>query len=121
MATPNLVNVVTITGKTDTFTLTNTLTTSLVVNAKTGSDDVYKINSIVATNTTTATKTVTLAIDDSSNTRKIANAISVPANSALVITDKNSGFYLEEGDSLEGGANEASKIDLTVGYEILTD
>jgi hypothetical protein len=120
MAAPNLVNVVTITGKTDTFTLTNTLTTSLVVNAA-GSDDVYKINSIVAANTTTATKTVTLAIDDSSNTRKIANAISVPANSALVITDKNSGFYLEEGDSLEGGANEASKIDLTVGYEILTD
>jgi len=39
----------------------------------------------------------------------------------LVITDKNSGFYLEEGDSLEGGSNEASKIDVTVAYEILTD
>ena len=26
-----------------------------------------------------------------------------------------------EGDTLEGGSNEASKIDLTVGYEILTD
>ena len=61
MAAPNLVNVVTITGKTDTFTLTNRLTTSLVVNAA-GSDDVYKINSIVAANTTTATKTVTLAV-----------------------------------------------------------
>ena len=41
MATPNLVNVVTITGKTDTFTLTNTLTTSLIINLV-GSDDVYK-------------------------------------------------------------------------------
>tara|TARA_R100000005_G_C4828984_1_gene106375 strand:+ start:171 stop:533 length:363 start_codon:yes stop_codon:yes gene_type:complete len=120
MAAPNLVNVATITGKTDTFTLTNTLTTSLVINAA-ASDDVYKINSIVVANTTTAAHTVTLAIDDSSNTRKIANAISVPANSALVVTDKNSGFYLEEGHTLEGGADAASKLDATVAYEVLTD
>jgi len=120
MSAPNLVNVATITGKTDTFTLSATLTTSLVINAA-ASDDVYKINSIVVANTTTAAHQVTLAIDDSTNTRKIANAISVPANSALVVTDKNSGFYLEEGDTLEGGADAASKLDATVAYEVLTD
>jgi hypothetical protein len=120
MAAPNIVNVATITGKTTTFDLSDTVTTSLVVNAA-ASDDVLKVNSIVIANVTTAAHTVTMALDDSTNTRKFANAISVPANSALVLTDKNSGFYMEEGVTLEGGADAASKLTAYVAYEILTD
>lgn len=120
MAAPNIVNVSGITGKTETFALSATVTTSLVVNAA-ASNKVYKIGSIVVANITTTTHTVTMAIDDSTNTRKIANAISVPANAALVVTDKNSSFYLEEGVTLEGGANAASKLEATVAYDIITD
>ena len=120
MAAQNIVNVSGITGKTETFALSATVTTGLVTNPG-SSNKVFKIGSIVVANVTTTTHTVTLAIDDGSNTRKIANAISVPANAALVVTDKNSSFYLEEGYALEGGANTASKLEATVAYDIITD
>tara|TARA_R100001530_G_scaffold128955_1_gene98955 strand:+ start:232 stop:594 length:363 start_codon:yes stop_codon:yes gene_type:complete len=120
MAAPNIVNVSGIVGKTETFSLSATVGTSLVINAA-ASNYVYKINSIVVANITTTTHTVTMQIDDSTNTRKIASTISVPANAALVVSDKNTSFYLEEGMTLEGGADVASKLDATVAYDTIID
>ena len=119
MANPNIVNVTSILGKTDTFALTTTLTTTLLTAA---TDKVYKINSITVANIDgTNAADVTIAYNDQTNTRAIASTISVPADSSLNVVDKNTGFYLEEGDSIEGGASADGDLVCTISYEILDD
>ena len=118
MANPNIVNVTSILGKTDTFALTTTLT-ALVTCA---TDKVYKINSIMVANVDgTNAADVTIAYNDQSNTRAIASTISVPADATLSVIDKNNGFYLEEGDSIEGGASANGDLVALISYEILDD
>jgi len=119
MANPNIVNVTSILGKTDTFALDTTLTTTLLTAA---TDKVYKINSIIVANIDGSNAAdVTIAYNDQTNTRAIASTISVPADSALNVIDKNTGFYLEEGDSIEGGASANGDLVCTISYEILDD
>jgi hypothetical protein len=45
----------------------------------------------------------------------------VPADATLVVVDKNTALYLEEGDNLEAGASANSDAVITVNYEILND
>ena len=119
MANPNIVNVSSILGKTDTFALTTTLTTTLLTTA---TDKVYKINSIFVANIDgTNAADVTIAYNDQTNTRAIASTISVPADASLSIIDKNNSFYLEEGDSIEGGASADGDLVCMISYEILDD
>ena len=119
MANPNIVNVSSILGKTDTFALTTTTTTTLLTCA---SDKVYKINSIMVANVDgTNAADVTIAYNDQTNTRAIASTISVPADATLSVIDKNNGFYLEEGDSIEGGASANGDLECLISYEILDD
>tara|TARA_R110000796_G_scaffold249535_1_gene377420 strand:- start:64 stop:426 length:363 start_codon:yes stop_codon:yes gene_type:complete len=119
MANPNIVNVSSILGITETFALDTTLTTTLVTAA---ADKVYKINSIMIANIDgTNAANVTIAYNDQSNTRAIASTISVPADATLSVIDKNSGFYLTEGDSIEGGASATGDLVAMISYEILDD
>ena len=101
MANPNIVNVATINGKTQTFALDTTLTTSLVANAG-SSGKIFKINTIIVTNIDgTNAADVTISYNDGSNTRAIASTIAVPADSSIVVIDKNSSFYVLEKSILE--------------------
>ena len=85
MANPNIVNVSSILGKTDTFALTTTLTTTLLTCA---TDKVYKINSIMIANIDgTNAADVTITYNDQTNTRAIASTISVPADATLSVID----------------------------------
>lgn len=118
MANPNIVSVSSILGKTDTFALTTTLT-ALVTCA---TDKIYKVNTITAANVDgTNAQNVTIKVNDGSNDRAIASTISVPADSTLTVSDKNSSFYLEQGYVLKGQAGSNSDIELLVSYEILDD
>jgi len=104
MANPNIVNVTSILGKTDTFALTTTLT-ALVTCA---TDKVYKINTILVSNIDgTNAQDVTLKVNNGSNDRAIAS--------------KNSTFYLEQGYVLKGQAGSNSDLECIVSYEILDD
>ena len=119
MANPNIVNVTSILGKTDTFALNTTLTTTLITAA---SDKIYKINSIMIANVDgTNSANVTIAYNDQSNTRAIASTIAVPADATLTLIDKNNSFYLEEGDSIEGGASADNDLVCIISYEIIDD
>jgi len=51
----------------------------------------------------------------------IASTINVPADATLVVVDKNNGFYLEEGDNIEGGASANGDLTITISYEELDD
>ena len=50
----------------------------------------------------------------------IASTIAVPADSTLVVVDKDTGLYLEEGDNIEAGASAASDLVITINYEELS-
>ena len=120
MANPNLVNVTSIYANSINGDLTTTLTTDLLTCA---SDKVIKVNSIIIANVDgTNSATVTMGIIKSGGSVKLfASTIAVPADATLVLIDKNSSFYLEEGDVLEGGASANSDLTYTISYEELDD
>jgi len=114
MANPNIVAVTSIIGTTETFALTTTLTTLVTCAA----NHVYKINSIIVTNIDgTNAADVTVNYNDGTNTRAIGSTISVPADAALNLVDKNSGFYLEENEIISGLASANSDLVCLISYE----
>jgi hypothetical protein len=117
MANPNIVNVTSIYGKTDTFALTTTSANLVTATANT----VFKINSILVTNIDgTSAADVTVSFYDGTNTRAIGSTISVPADAALNLVDKNSSFYLEENEIISGLASANSDLVCLISYEIIS-
>jgi hypothetical protein len=112
MANPNIVNVTDIRGKTDVAQVTSTAT-AIVSNAS-ASNKVIKINSLVVSNVDDDNHEITVDIFRSSTATRIATKIVVPASASLVIISKDSGIYLEEGDSLRltGSGEEFTNNDL---------
>ena len=118
MAIPNIVNVATIHAETLVTVLTTTLTTTLATGE---AEHVYKINVLRCTNITDSDATVTIDIEKGGTHKKIANEVTVPANSVVDVIDKTNSFYLEETDLIRGGASAADTIDCVISYEALAD
>ena len=120
MANPNLVSVTSIFGKSVQGALGTTVTTDLLTCA---SNKLLKVNTIIIANIDgTNAATVTMGIIKSGGSVVLfASTISVPADATLVLIDKNSSFYLQEGDILEGGAGAAGDLTYTISYEELDD
>ena len=123
MAAPNIVNVATITAKTDTALLSGTSAVN-ALNNPASSGKVMKVNSLVISNVdASAAATITIGIypqDDIGGTAVIyANAVSVAPNSFLVAIDKDVGMYLEEDTSLGVTASAANDLTYTITYEEL--
>ena len=120
MAAPNLVNVATITAKSVQAALSTTLTTEILANGS-SSGKVFKINNILVANIDgTNSAGASVAITKSIGCNLIASTIAVPADSTLVVVDKDTGLYLEEGDNIEAGASAASDLIITINYEELS-
>jgi hypothetical protein len=116
MADPNIVNVTTITGKTAASTLTASAASQVTNSSASGK--VFKINTIIASNKSGSTTTqVNVGYVKGGVTYYIARTIDVPADSSVVILDKNTSIYLQENESISAFAATASIIDLTVSYE----
>ena len=120
MANPNLVAVTSIYGNSINGALTTTTTTDLLTCA---SNKLIKINSIIVANMDgSSAASVTMGVIKSGGSVVLfASTIAVPADATLVLIDKNSSFYLEEGDILEGGASANSDLTYTISYEELDD
>ena len=124
MAAPNIVNVATITAKSDHLLLSTTNATQLLENAE-NSGKVIKVNSLVVANVDgTNAATITVGIypqDDIGGTPVLlASTISVPADASLVVIDKNMGLYLEEDTSIGVTASAANDLACTITYEELS-
>ena len=120
MANPNLVAVTSIFGKSIQGALTTTVTTDLLTCA---SNKLIKVNNIIVANIDgSSAATVTMGVIKSGGSVVLfASTISVPADATLVLIDKNSSIYLEEGDILEGGASANGDLTYTISYEELDD
>jgi len=120
MAAPNVVNVSTITGKTDVQSV-GTSATAIVTNSA-ASNLVYKINSLIISNIDgTNNADITVDLFRASTAYRVASTITVPADASLVVISKEIGLYLEEGDSLRLTASAAGDLQGICSYEIIND
>jgi len=121
MAAPNIINATSIFGKTTAAQLDTTVTTSLLANAG-SSNKLLKINSIIVGNKDgTNDADVTVSWYDGSTDYYLASTITVPADSTLVVLGKDAPIFLEEGQSLRGGASANGDLDAIISYEELDD
>lgn len=119
MAAPNIVNVASITGKTDVLAVSTT-PTSIVSNSA-GSNTVIKINSLSVANANgTAPATITISFVRNATEYRLAHTISVPAGATLVALDKTNSIYLEEGDLLRMVASINSYLHAVCSYELIS-
>jgi hypothetical protein len=131
MAAPNIASLTTITGKTTYFTPTGKTAVVLLPNAA-ASNNVWKINQIVVANidgTNAVDATVSIytngavaqgSAPSGGTAFPIASTVSVPADASLIVVDKTTGLYLEEGTSISVTSGTASKLTFSVSYEIMT-
>lgn len=121
MTAPNVVNVATITAKSNAIALSTTNATELVSNAA-SSGKVFKINMIQVTNVD-GTNNCDVSVDfhnqdDIGGTGfALASTISVPADASIVVIDKNTALYLEEDRSISVTAGTANDLEVVVSYE----
>ena len=128
MANPNIVNVTTIYGKTTYLTPSVTTAVVLLPNAA-ASGKVLKINQIVAANVNgSAAVDTTVSIYSNGAVAQgsapsggtaypIVSTVSVPADASLIVTDKTTAIYLEEGTSISVTSGTASGITYSISYE----
>jgi hypothetical protein len=120
MATPNIINVATITPK----VAVGAVTTSRADIVDVPAENCAKINSLIIANidgSNAADITAEVSTDNGSNYVKIASTISVPADASLVLVGKDNGFYLDETDLLALTASANSDLTYLVSYELLVD
>ena len=131
MAAPNILGLTTGTGKTTYYTPSGTTAVVLLTNAA-SSCKVLKINQIVAANVNgSAAVNATVSVytngavaqgsaPSGGTAYPIASTISVPANASLIVVDKTTQLYLEEGTSITVTSGTASGITYSVSYEELS-
>ena len=124
MAAPNIVSVTSILGKTAYSNNVGTSVGNLLTNAA-SSNKVLKINTIIAANIDgTNAADITVYVRHATSTDiyyYLANTISVPADTTLVITSKDTSFYLEENQRISMLASAAGDISLMCSYEEIDD
>ena len=131
MAAPNIASLTTITGKTTYFTPSGTSAVVLLANAA-SSNTVLKINQIVAANvngTNAVDTTVSIytngavaqgSAPSGGTAYPIASTVSVPADASLIVVDKTTQIYLEEGTSITVTSGTASGIAYSISYELMS-
>ena len=119
MATPNLLNVATITPKNAMGSLGDTNRTTMIDVA---AESAVRIDTILISNddgTNAADVTIEISNDNGSTYYKIASTISVPADSTLSMIDTP--IYLDETDLIAVTAGAANDLDYHVSYVELID
>lgn len=131
MANPNLLAATTATGTTTYLTPSATTAVVLLPNAA-SSGQVFKINQIVAANvngTSAVDTTVSIytngavaqgSAPSGGTAYPIASTISVPADASLIVVDKTTQIYLQEGTSITVTSGTASGITYSISYEVIS-
>jgi hypothetical protein len=123
MANPNIVNVASIYGSTSYLVPTTTSATTWTALTP-SSNTVNKINTIVASNVTASAATITVSVNSASGgggtAYRLAYQITVPGNASLIISDKNTAFYLGESQSIVVTSGTTNAIEMTSSFEAIT-
>jgi hypothetical protein len=131
MANPNIAAATSILGTTTFLTPSGTTALVLLPNAA-SSNQVFKINQIVAANVNgSAAVDTTVAIYSNGAVAQgsapsggtafpIASTVSVPPDASLVVVDKTTAVYLMEGQSITVTSGTANGITYSISYEIIS-
>lgn len=130
MANPNLINSGSITGNTTYYTPSGTTAVVLLTNAA-SSGIVNKIENVVVSNVTASAANATVSIytngavaqgsaPSGGTAYPIAYQVSVPANATLVVVDKSTAFYLQEGTCISITSGTANALTFTTSYEAIS-
>lgn len=122
MANPNIVNVATINGNSN-FQNVSTTNTAIVTNAA-SSGKVYKVNVLNISNIDgvndadiTAYYVANVANVTTNVSYSLAKTITVPADSTLVLVDKNSSIYLREDAAIRLAASASGDLQAVCSWE----
>ena len=120
MTAVNMINTVTVNGKSATANLT-TSASNILVNS-TNSSTLIKLNHLMLANYASSVVTGYLFFYRYSTTsgNYVVSNLSVPANSTLVVLGKDTPIYLEEGDVLQGYSNTANSLAVISSYELIS-
>ena len=128
MANPNLFAASNAYGTTTYLTPSGTTAVVLLPNTA-SSGKVFKINQIVAANvngSSAVNATVSVytngaqaqgSAPSSGTAYPVASTVSVPANASLIVVDKTTPIYLQEGTSITVTSGTASGITYSISYE----
>lgn len=128
MANPNILAATNAYGTTTYYTPTGTTAVVLLANAA-SSGKVYKINSIVAANVNgSASVTATVSVytngavaqgsaPSGGTAYPLVSAVQIPASASLIVVDKTTQLYLQEGTSITITSGTANGIAYTISYE----
>lgn len=131
MASPNIVNVTSILGNT-TYLIPSITTPLVLLTNAASSGTVMKINNITVANvdgTNAVDATVAIytngavaqgSAPSGGTAYAIASTVGVPADASLIVTDKTTSFYLQEGTCITITSGTASKLVFTVSYELIS-
>lgn len=124
MAAPNIVNVTSIVGITTFVSNINAAGTSVIISNPASSNSVYKINTLLASNTTGTSANITVdycgQAAGAGTVVSIGTTIVVPSGSTLALIGKDTPLYLEEDRSIIAQAGTANSIDILASYEIIS-
>lgn len=84
------------------------------------SSTVVKINTVMVANYTANVIGVSVDVFRAGTGWTLAGNISVPGNSTLVVSGKDTAFYLIEGDNLRANATSNSSASISSSYEIIS-
>lgn len=131
MANPNITNVTSILGNT-TYLIPSVTTPLVLLTNAASSGTVMKINNITVANvdgTNAVDATVAIytngavaqgSAPSGGTAYAIASTVGVPADASLIVTDKTTSFYLQEGTCISITSGTASKLVFTVSYELIS-
>jgi hypothetical protein len=113
MSNPNIVGLSTVTGQTNGLNLT-TSSQNLVSNG-TGTNQVYKVNNILACNKTDTDATVSVTVNINGSNSELVSELTIPARATIEIL--NSKLYIQENSSITALASANATVDIVASLE----
>jgi hypothetical protein len=114
MAAPNIVSPTSITLK----QISSTVGTAAITLVTCAADRAVKVSTLYAANVQgTNAGDITIRVSDGTATHAVCSTVSVPADASLLVVDRNSPVYLEEGDRIEAIASATGTIEIVGSFE----
>ena len=118
MAAPNLITITTVIGRTRADWCTTTL--SSILSNDLNTSELLRINSIFISNVGLAEAGVKLDFLRAGQSFYITLNNIVPVGTSTVLMAKETGIYLEEGDSLRISASANNTLQYVISYEVIS-
>jgi len=118
MTAPNVVQVSTITGRTNVLAVSNSYTN--LISNPVSSNQLYKVNFITLSNSNLYAQLSTVDVYRNSVSYPIISNVVIPASATMAVTGKDTAIYLEEGDAIRCYANTSANVNAVSSYEIIS-